>query len=342
MLKRRLVGCAGLVVSVLLISGCGGPPPVKSAAKEIDEAERDMKSAARYASEGNYDSALSTCKQAQEPITKGKSFATGVELTKLNNLNDDMRNQLNIYAIKKTTQAKPVTANVGPASDVLDPAEVKRREAVRKEALEQERLKKAEEEKKSVLVEAKKLPKADDPEDAADGGAVADAGVAGVAKADKADGGDAPKKSTGLFPAITEKSPPVEIVKVLVRDRAAVAYVQVYVPGDQTRRIMAVVATFKDKDHNDICDNNMLAYEYKGFAASNPDPTIQHSNVVGITMGSHELRSHQSLQIAIPVSHPKARDIKMVFVKIAYQDGEPDRTDVVVTPDALPPQKKGR
>ena len=206
--RREILVLAAVLVGALL-GGCGGSsaPKPKNAAKEIEEAERAMSAAQRAENDGNYDLALTTCRQALDPISKGKGFATGVELIRLQNLESDVRHKLNDLDIKKTTQKKTpdsAKAAAGPASDVLDPAALKRQQDLKKKEEEAALQRKTDDEKKSVLTEVKKGPKQDEPEDAVGTAPDKAAGPGDTPAAAQ----DTPKKPAGLFPEVNEKSPP--------------------------------------------------------------------------------------------------------------------------------------
>lgn len=320
-------------LAFVLLAGCGSPPPPpQSAAKDIESARMALESGRSYEKQGQLDMAIAGYNRAKEAISKGKEIAEGSELSQLESMEEEARTKVSALQIKKINLAsqpqpeKPKAVAAGtPKSE--DPEEKKKREA---DAVEAKR--KAEAAKTTAALDdlnkktaaAKPKEKSGDDEEAV--AAKSDkAAKKGEAKEGEEEAGEAPKgkpvkAASGPFPAITEQSPELEIVKLQIKGKFAIAYFQIYNKKENGRRIMNHAVFFKNVNGQEAINPPSVAvYPYNGFKPDIADPSSQ--SLDGITAGSHQVTGLEGMQFAAVGQSDSASNVKSVGVIIVFDDG---------------------
>lgn len=316
---------AGAVVTsgLLFLNGCGSePPPPRSFKAEISNVESNMMAGDVRAKNNSHEEALNLYRQSMDIIRKTKLDAEGSELARLKTLEEEIRGKMRLSESRKLMVAagpvaKPTTAVAGEdiaAKQERDAAEAKKKAdaANAKERKKTEDLLKAaeapkvkggkeEESEPATAGKAEGAKKADG--EAADDGIPADAKVI-------------VSKANGPFPAVTDKSPEVEIPKMEIRGNYIIAYVQVYNKSNDGMRIDTQPAVFfKDGNSNVLIQPQAVAcFLYNGFKADAKDPMEQ--GVAVITTGSHSIDGNASLQFVAVGQAPSAAKCQSVSVKV--------------------------
>jgi hypothetical protein len=338
-----LRGCinVGLVALMAALSGCGSRhvAETKSAQKEIAESEQLVDSARGWEKKGQLDLAIGDYNRAKDVIFAAKSFAGGTELSKLNNMDEDVRKRLTDLKTRKLT-VTPEPEKKAPVAVVSteDPGEKAKKEAEAKKAEQQ---KKAAADAKALTdsfttanASATKPKDNKDEEEAPATKGAAKPGDKAAAPGDKVVDGDAAddkgppaiKPADGPFPAITEKSPPLDICKLANKGNYVIAYAQIYNKAQAGKRIMGVSVFFKDANNQPIIAPQATAtFQYSGFKADIKDPFDQ--SIPTITLGSHAVGGFEGLRIACVGETPRSGDVKKVSIKVVYDDN----TNVVET-----------
>jgi hypothetical protein len=320
-------------LTLVILTGCGSPPPPPpSAAKDIDEAKTNLDTARSMEKMGQLDASIAAYERAKEAIGRGKEIAEGSELSQLNSMEDEARAKVSALRIKKINLAsqpeKPKVVAATNSATSEDPEEKKKREA---DAIEKKR--KAEAAKttaaldatfqKGVTVGKAKEKTADDDEPAAKTEKPAkkegddDAAAAGGEAAPK---GKPIKEAKGPFPAITEQSPEMEIVKLQVKGKYAIAYFQVYNKSQNGRRIMNQAVYFKNANGQEIVNAPSVGvYPYNGFKADIADPSTQ--SLDGLTTGSHQITGGEGMQFAAVGTSDSVSQCKSVGIIMVFDDG---------------------
>jgi hypothetical protein len=325
-----LRGCIiiGFVAGVAALSGCGSRRvETKSAGKEIGDAERFMDSAKSWESKGQLDLAITDYRQAKEAIFSGKSFAAGTELSKLNSMDDDVRKKLTDLQTKKMTIIPEPEKPKVVAVKSEDPEEKKRKELEAAKAKKEKEAAAA----KQALTDSFATANAavSKPKDKKEEEDIVAAPKAAAKDGDKtAEGGEAPeekgppalKPADGPYPAITDKSAPLEIVRLANKGNYVLGYFQLYNKNQNGRRIMGVSVFFKDTNNQPVINPQSTAvFQYSGFKADIKDPFDQ--SVPAVTAGSHQVTGFDGMRMVAVGEHARAGDIKKLSIKILFDDG---------------------
>ena len=330
--SRHITWTTALTLAIL--TGCGSPPPPPpSAAKDIDDAKSSLESARSLEKQGQLDSSIAAYQRAKDAIFRGKEVAEGSELTQLNSMEDEARAQMSALQIKKINLAsqpeKPKPLAVSGGSKSEDPEEKQKREAAAKAAKLKAETAKATAQldatfQKGVTVGKAKEKQADEDEPAVktekkveskDGDDQAAAGDPAAAPK-----GKSIKEAKGPFPAITEQSPEIEIVKLQVKGKFAIAYFYVRNKSDNGRRIMNQAIFFKNANGQEVVNAPSVAlYPYVGFKSDNADPSTQ--NLDGITVGSHQISGGDAMLFAAVGQSDSVAQCKSVGVIMVFDDG---------------------
>ena len=317
-----------LALVVAILAGCGSsPPPARSASNEISDAERAIDSAKQWERKGELDLALGEYNRAKDIISKGKAFAEGTELAKLNNMEDDVRSarmklemaKLTIAATPKKEEKAPVAVKTEDPDEKKkkeDEAEKKKKDA--KVAAAQADIKKIAELTAATTPPAKKA-QADEPEPPPEPKG-AKAGTKGDEKVADPDAG-AIKKSAGPFPALSEKSPPIQVCKLEIKGKFALCYFQLFNAGEAGKRIMSASVFFKDGNNSPLI--NPLAapvYPFDGFRDKVAN-LIDGQMINALSLGSQQVTGGDGLRLVGVGESERAKDIKSVAVKVVYADG---------------------
>jgi len=325
-----------LAVVTAIVSGCGSAPPPRSAQDEISKAERFVDSAKDWNRKGQVDQALDNYKQAKELIGKGISFAEGNELSRLRNMEEEVRGAVTALEMRKLTQEAsrmekpPIAANAQVKTE--DPEERKRKEeeaAKKKLAAGEARATAAKDDlAKSLsapLLAAKKEQKGAEPE--SDVAEKKERPKTGGKEQDKpGEEAAAPigMRAEGPYPALTDKSPPVQVCKLETRGKAAIVYFQLYNNAEAGKRIMNAIAYFKDVNNQPLIDPRSTAvFPFRSFK---PDAAniFEQPLVTALTAGSAQVTGFEGLRLVGVGESERAKDIKKAAVKVIYSDGKSD------------------
>ncbi|MCY3019402.1 MAG: hypothetical protein NTW87_10310 [Planctomycetota bacterium] len=344
-MNRCFRGSLLLTLLFAILTGCGSPPPPpKSMAKEIGEAERALDAAKNWKGKSEFDLALGEYQRAREIVSKAKPSAEGTELTRLQNMEEEART--NIIALetrKLTAPPKPVDSTPPAVADVpktMDPAEKKRKEDEAAKAKRDADAAKAKDDIAAkitaVASPTTKKKKDDEPEPTAEelktGKAAQKGEGAGKGGEEKAgegegEGGQAIKKAEPPFPAITDKSPPLQICKVEVKGKFVLAYLQVYNNAEQGKRITTWGVFFKDGNQQAfIAPQTVAVFPASGFKNNVPD-LVGGQIVTALTVGSQQITGFDGLRLIAVGESERAKDVRAAAAKIAFHDG----TNVVAT-----------
>ncbi len=308
---------------VLELSGCGSPPPPKSAKHEIEEAETAMEEGDSRMRRAEYDEAKTQFDKAMDAIARGMDIAGETETMRLENLRRELigkRNDADINAHKKALAAttKPKSA---PATAVAqaDPDAEKRAAEKAKDAALAEANKGA----LSAIAAPKPARKVDEPEDTGDVAAI-------KAKKKDADGGDEkPAASavkddpTGVFPNVTADSKPFQIIKMQRIGKFVVAFCQVYNKTEDSKRI-TVANFFKDHDNQEmIPSRTTVSFPYEHFSLKVKD-LIADQSVRNLTPDTEEIPGQKFLNfvsVGECTTEELAGKVAKVYIKVTYTDG---------------------
>ncbi len=331
---------AGASFSAMLLTGCGESAPTKKgAAKELEQAQDLVDAGTSNANSKDYATALVQFNNAKSRIEEARPNATSDEMRTLNSLADTVRRKISDTEYKKMTDTKPA---VKPVDDTIR----KEEEEEKKKAAADK--KKAEEEAKKAAEQKAKLEKALTQHDTGSGKKDDDTGAAGLpptktAGGDKKPddkGGDKPKGDKGdeaaaepkedpnaiekakpPYPAVTDKSEEVEVIKIGTRGKYVWAYFQVFNKSEDGKRISTVAAYFKDKDNQSLIDERGVAvFPFEGFRDSNKDMFSQGSDA--LTLGSATVDGRAVKRfVAVGEHESRAKDVKKATVKVIFQEG---------------------
>jgi hypothetical protein len=335
MSQKRLVAAAALV---LALAGCSSaPPPPRGAAKEMEEAERALTSANNWKAQKQIDYALTDFRRARDLISKAKDVALDSEMAALRNMDEECRKNLAVLETMKVAQptAPAVTAPppTGPVAKIEDPEARKRREeAEAKKKLDEKARVAADITAKitdaTVTAPAPKKAAGKDDDDAEVAAAeaktkkAADKNEAGEEEA-QAVAGRALMPAAPPFPAITEKSAPIDIVKVEVKGKAVVAYFQIYNSAEQGRRIMNTIVFFQNANSQPLLrPEAAVVFPFTNFKP-NAAKIIEGQSVEPVTLGSHQVTGFDGLRMVAVGELDRPQDVKRVGIKVIFQEGAP-------------------
>lgn len=316
----RMVGCAMLLVLASAeMTGCGAPPVVQSAKKQIEAADSAIESGNNLVRLHQYELAVAEFDKALSEIRKAEGFATGNEATRLSVLKKDalkLKIDNEFAAQKKSGEAaakfKPLTPTAtGPVAQ--DPEVAKRAATKVKEAEQAARDK----EVLAAISTTKPAKKAEEPpEDAVDA-------AVGKPKASKpaADGeADAPavkvkpKDKNGIYADVTDSTPPLQIAKLMRVGKFVVAYCQIFNKTDDGKRV-TVYNFFKDRDNQiAIPQLTTASFPYERFSPKVKD-LIGDQSVRNLAPNSEEVPGHDVLQF-VSVGECNTEELASKVVKL--------------------------
>jgi hypothetical protein len=336
-------GLAAASILAVFISGCGDPPPPpKRADNEIRSGQNSMESGDTFYRKGDYNSAMSSYNSALASINEGRKFAVNTDKTTLDNMYKDVQDKI-ADAEAAQMRAKSEPPKVKPVSDQSKKDDEKAaKEKAAKEKAEAAEKKKADDEAKELakLANAGKDSKGGKVEEApATTAAAADASKAkpDAAKDPKAAAADAEGeekkaaaeaatailKAKEPYPAVTEKSPEIEVIKIGYSGTKYVyAYIQLYNKDENGKTINKVAAYFKDKDNQTIIpDNSAYTFPFEAFRPNAKD-MIGDQNGDALTLGSAKIDGNSAKRYVVIGEGDRAKDVKKVAVKVMYDDGK--------------------
>ena len=310
-------------ISVLFLSGCGAPPVApKSAKSEIGAASSAIETAKMLAARGQYEQAKNEYERAMEEIAKGEKFASGTDLTQLLNLKKEARQKKTEMETKSMTAVAP--AKKAPATDapkVEDP-EIALKKAEQAKAAEL-----AAQNKDALVLAPSKSAKSkvDEPEDAGDVAAAdkTGKGKSPGAKSTDADAGKPKTDKSGIFPVVTDASPPLEIVKVQRFGKFVVAYCQLHNNTNNGKRV-TVATFFKNRDNQDVIEpRTTAAFPFDHFSTTVKD-LIGDQSVRNLAPNAEEVGGHEFLQfVCVGESNNEelAKAVAKAYVNVLFNDG---------------------
>ncbi len=321
---------------LLAATGCGDSAPArKGASKQIEQA-KDAIAAGDMACVGkDYAVALTHYKNAQEAISDGKQNSTDAEDSTLRLLGDSLRAKIDEAELKQITDKPKEKTVVGAEIQKQDDAEKKKlaEDKAKADALaKKEAEKKAAMEKALAQTDTSKQTKKED-----DGGATPPASpVAGGDKPKDATqtkgggGDDAPEKkdpdagaiapAKAPYPAVTDKTEEVQIVKMGTAGRFVWAYFQLYNKSENGHRISTVSTVFKDSDNQALINNGIACFPFEGFRTGIKD-MIGDQGADALTLGSDSIDGGAVRRYVVVGEHDRAKDVKRVTIQVMYQDG---------------------
>ena len=319
-MKIHHLSCLHLAFLLFMLPGCGrSRQATRSASVEISEAEQRMDSAAIWVSKNEIMRGIDEYKKAQELVLKGRVFAEGSELSKLKNLDEEVRQKLNDLEIRKFTQRKAPENPTAPiVASAPDSQDVRKKKA----ADEDEKKKKNAATALQEALAIQEKPKTKEEDMAPETPRQTSAGTGEVGQ------GDDPKddeqkisKPIGPFPAVTEKSPAIAIVKIITRGKYAAAYIQIYNSKEQEKRIGRVSVYFKDKDNQTLIKGSASTaiYPFQGFNVEAQDMLFGQA-VEALTIGSQNITGFNAIQLVAVGVHDKAADVRKVSVEVLFTD----------------------
>lgn len=328
-MKSLALVCLAMLALVLELSGCGSPPPPPRSAKaEINSAELAIQSGDDLCKRKAYDQAKGEYQRAIDEITKAKEFAGGIDNSRLGELMKDalarkFTCEQNVRRLANEAALKPKTTNA-PAVETkptVDPEVVK-------QDLEKARAAKAQAEEKDALkLSNNTKKKVDEPEDA---GELA----AGSKPKEKPKAGEAPeadpvakaplKDKAGIFPNVTDSSPPLQVVKLTRVGKFVVAYVQLVNKSDDGKRL-SVSNLFKTTDNQTAIDPRTAhSYPYQGFSLKVKD-LIADQSVRTFTANSEEIHGNDYMQfvsVGECLTEEAALKVSKLYISIVFSDGK--------------------
>lgn len=321
----RWIAGAMVTSGLLFLNGCGSePPPPRSFKAEISNVESAMSNGDGLARNNSHEDALNRYRAGMEIIRKAKLDAEGSELARLKTLEEDLRAKIRNSEVRKLTVAvAPATkAPVAQGEDLAAKQLREEAEAKKKaDAANAKERKKAEDLLKAAEAPKVKAGKQEEESEAATaatgkGGEAAKKGEEAAADGVPADAKIIISKAQGPYPAVTDKSPDVEISKMEIRGNSIIAYVQVYNRSNDGMRIDTQPAVFfKDANSNVMIQPQAVAcFLYNGFKADAKDPMEQ--GVAVITTGSHSIDGNAAFQFVAVGQNPNASKCQSVSVKV--------------------------
>ena len=310
-MRFNLSACA---LTMALLSGCGETPPPPSAAKEINAAQDAIDTAKVLQGKGKFKEALDQYTEAREQINKGKAIAEGTELKTLKNMDDDVREKLFSVETRVSAMKEPEKPKTVAAAKGVDVAEATRKAEDARKKKESDKARAASQDIAAKLEikedKAAQVAKQDDSDDAPDKKKPEGNAIVENIKA----------ANTGPFPEVTEKSPPVEIVKLFSKGEYVFAYIQLYNNTEQGKRIMAGNIFFKNKD-NQVMINpaSTGVFLFQNFKADAKDPFEQPT--AALTSGSMQVTGMEGLRLVAVGQHPKAAEVRKIGVKFVFDQG---------------------
>lgn len=318
-----------LPVLLVMLAGCGSPPPPpKSARDEISGAERALASARQAENRGDLDLALNEYRSAREYVNKGKEFARNVELNLLTDMEKDVRKKITVLETKKETAPKPVAKpTVIAGAKAEDPQEkIRKAEEAKKKLDDAEAAQKKKD--LAALYDVKDKPKAAKKSDDEEAEADPKPKTVAAKKQDGTKADDAEEtavkpaaKKIGPFPEVGAETPPLEIVKLEKKGKFAICYFQLYNKGNDGKRIGNVGVFFKNGNGQPM--NNpaaAIAIPFGKFTATAANPYDQHA-AWAITSGSHQITGTEALQLVGIAEIEKASEVQSVGVRVVFDDG---------------------
>ncbi len=315
---------AFLVLGAVELSGCGSPPPVRTAKKDVEEAQTALDEGVSKLRRGEFDDAKAQFDRAINAAVKGLDYASEIEAMSLKSMKADAiskKNDCDIAAKKKAQElaAKPKSAATSTAAVVaqVDPEAVKRAAEKAKEA------KIAEENKQlNVIATPKTVKKVDEPEDAGD--AAATKGKEPAKEGDEAAAPAKPKDPNGIYPDVTPATPAVSIVKFVKQGRFTLAYCQYYNKTDDAKRI-TVSNYFKTSDNQEaIRAQTAPTFAYDHFSTKVKD-LIENQSAHLFTVDSEEVPAGESLRfvsVGESDNEAKAANVAKIYVSVRQSDGK--------------------
>ncbi|MEI6231657.1 MAG: hypothetical protein WCT04_01290 [Planctomycetota bacterium] len=319
-----------LAVAVLDLSGCGSPPVVKTAKKQISAAEEAIESGNSLARYKKHELAVVEYEKALGEIRSAEGFAIGNEAARLTVLKEEARSKKVASEFKAKEVAGEANAKARQATTSSAPVATVDQDAVKRKA---EAVKDAEmaASKKEALEAIGKTPKAakkvDEPEDAGD--VAANAKTKAPAKdGDPAEPAAAPKKEplkdkNGIFANIDENTPPLVIAKLQRIGKFVFAYCQIYNKSNDGKRI-TVYNFFKDRDNQLVVPQLTTAsFPYDRFSAKVKD-LIGDQSVRNLAPNSEEINGGEYLQfvsVGECDNEAKAQSVVKLYLDVRFSDG---------------------
>jgi hypothetical protein len=331
-MKKTALLCLVSLAGIIELSGCGSPPPpTRSAKAEISSAESAIQSGDALCKHKSYDQAKIEYEHAIADISKAQGSADDIDGARLSALlrealdkkvicEQNARRLANELAVKPRIPAAPPAVSTTP---VLDPEAIKLAEAKAREA-------KATAEQKALQLSNTTKKKIEEPEDAGDVTAAAKAkdkakAAAGAEGTEpEANPKAALKDKAGIFPNVTESSPPLQVVKLTRVGKFVVAYVQLFNKGDDGKRF-SVASFFKNSDNQVVIESQLAhSYPYENFSLKVKD-LIGDQPVRTFTANSEEVGGHDWVQFVCVgecASDEAALKVVKVYVKVMFNDGK--------------------
>jgi len=316
---------AGAVVTsgLLFLNGCGSePPPPRSFKAEISNVESAMTNGDGLARNNSHEDALNRYRAGMEIIRKAKMDAEGSELARLKTLEEEIRGKIRNSEVRKLTVAVAPAVKPGVAQGEDLVAKQQREEAEAKKKTDAANAK--ERKKAEDLLKAAEAPKVKAGKQEEESEPATTAGKGDAAKKDDeaaADGVPADAKiiiakAQGPYPAVTDKSPDIEIPKMEIRGNFIIAYVQVYNRSNDGLRIDTLPGVFfKDANSNLVVQPQAVAcFNFNGFKADAKDPMEQ--GVQAITAGSHSVDGQAAIQFVAVGQSNNAKACQRVDVAV--------------------------
>jgi hypothetical protein len=337
--SARWISTATLAgVLAFMAVGCGDTPsPPKGADAEISAARSMVDSGDSAVRSRDYPRAISMYKGAKDKIEEARSKAKESELSAVKSLTASIREKID------DAELKQVTDKVEPKVPVV--TEVKKQEDAEAKQKAEEAKKKAEEEKKIAAAREKNeklLSRKDssgskqdeDPAVAKSGGDKGgDKKGPGEDKKPAGDDADAgPAKPEGdpaiapakpPYPAVTDKSPEVQIIKIATKGNFVYAYFQLFNKTEDDRRINVINAFFKDKDNQTMIDHGAVTFPFEGFKLDTHKDMIGEQVIDALTLGSDVVAGRGVRRYVVVGEHDRAKDIKKVALQVVWQSGNP-------------------
>ena len=330
----------GALMSTLLISGCGESTPAKKgASKELDQAQSLVDAGNSAVSGRDYTTALVHFNNAKSRLEEARPNATESESVTLTRLTDLVRKRINETEMKQLEDPKPKDkpldaeirkqedAEAKAKADEKKKADAETKKAADKAAATQRALtihdsgsgKKEEEGGPALPPSSTAAVNTGDKKPAGEKGALKGEDVAVEPKVDES---GLIEKAKPPFPAVTDKSEEVQVIKIGTRGKFVWVFFQVFNKSEDGHRISTVSVTFKDKDRQKLVDERIVAtFPFEGFRENAKD-MIGDQGTDALTLGSGSIDGRSVKRyVSIGESDARAKDVKIATVQVIYQDG---------------------
>jgi hypothetical protein len=129
-------------------------------------------------------------------------------------------------------------------------------------------------------------------------------------------------KAKEPYPAVTDKSPELQVIKLgYAGTKYVYAYIQLYNKDDNGRTINKVAAWFKDKDNQTLIpDTACYTFPFEGFRPTAKD-MIGDQGTDALTLGSHKIDGQAARRFVVIGEGDRAKDCKHMDVKVIYDGG---------------------